>query len=315
MSMTLPTNCRTQMRSPQRDHARARRTSSRTPRPKTKKLAGAQRIPPALCLFQPSQPHATMGEEPCRCFACMRETRRSSLQEMVNLSGAGAASLLEQIQSKSERVGESPVCIRASLASKKEALSTLNEDEATSTACPPTPRASCSPFIETTDPDAPIMNSLVKPKSPAATRPPPSDSPKQPHINKLRLVTSEDDIELTGRDLGPEDIPAIAELLRPGRVKRLNLAKNNLGDQGVAELVEILLRGSTKLEYLSLADNGVGESGGLAIVPLIAKQTNLHSLFLCSNNVGPTATAAILAANSEREFPMKGLCGLVMDGS
>ena len=85
--------------------------------------------------------------------------------------------------------------------------------------------------------------------------------------------------------------------------------------QILAALAQALLRTSTQLEYLSLADNGVGESGGLAIVPIVQKQVDLHSLFLAKNNMGPKATAAILAANANRAQPMKGLCGLVLDGA
>lgn len=234
---------------------------------------------------------------------------------MMNLSGGGAASLLEQISAHSEReMSASPKCIRASLAAKKNVMSTLAEDPGFSTTSPLTPRASCSPYFETLDPNAPIMESLLK-ESPASMRQTAPSTPRQPHISNESLVTSENDIELTGRGLALEDIPALEELLRAGRVKRLNLAKNNLGDAGVAALAQALLRTSTQLEYLSLADNGVGESGGLAIVPIVQKQVDLHSLFLAKNNMGPKATAAILAANANRAQPMKGLCGLVLDGA
>ena len=255
-------------------------------------------------------------EEVCNCLACANERQRSSIQDMFGSDRNAMDTLGESTRS----LHGSPVCIRATLQAEKSKHATLNENASPESASSKAAtlngmshslRASCSPYIETVDMQAPVMESLIMPKSSLQVQG--LSSVPEGHI---KAPVPEDAIGdyicLSEHDLSDKDTEMIIDLLDAGNVKQLVLAKNSLGDHAAEEIANALKRNDT-LEFLSLAGNHIGEAGGLALADALLVNTTLKSLFLSSNSLGKTATQALIDANAEKgSYAMTGLCGLVL---
>ena len=103
-------------------------------------------------------------EEVCNCLACANERQRSSIQDMFGSDRNAMDTLGESTGS----LHGSPVCIRATLQAEKSEHATLKENASPESASSKAAtlngmshslRASCSPYIETVDMQAPVMES------------------------------------------------------------------------------------------------------------------------------------------------------------
>lgn len=252
-------------------------------------------------------------DEPCRCPACWADHKRSNsikgLQDMLGSNRSALDGLNAFSDDMQRRTGESPKCVRAAMQNHSTRCSTQGEKSAT--VLDPfltlrSPRASCSPYIETCDIDmnAVITESLVVATTGSALAGVaemimPEDPAPKPHIC------------LSAKGLTDNDAQMIVKLMDAGTVQRLVLAKNKLGDAAAVMIAEALKRNES-LTFLSLAGNNVGEAGGIALAEALSVNTSLKSLFMSSNALGPTATQALHRANEERSTPLTGLCGLVL---
>ena len=111
----------------------------------------------------------------------------------------------------------------------------------------------------------------------------------------LRGVT---ELKLKGCALGPGAAGALRVLLHVGRVRSVDLAVNDLGDEGCRCLAAALPR-ATSLHSLSLKGNAIGREGGRALgAALGGEGTLLTALDLTKNNLGDEGAAAVGAALS-----------------
>ncbi len=95
--------------------------------------------------------------------------------------------------------------------------------------------------------------------------------------------------------------PAAVKELRPdlvGRLRVFDLTCNNLGDEGVAAIVDAFLAcgaaATTKLQRLSLEGNGFGWIGGTKLAKLISRSPHLRSLEISRNPIQSSSAAAAI---------------------
>ncbi len=109
----------------------------------------------------------------------------------------------------------------------------------------------------------------------------------------VSAVTRVATLDLSANGLGPAGLRAV--LRRPSAVERLDLGRNDLGDDGVRELTACGHVGD--LRALRLAGNGIGDDGGR----LLAACPHLHRLVyldLSNNPIGDVGFRAFLESKT-----------------
>ncbi len=104
-------------------------------------------------------------------------------------------------------------------------------------------------------------------------------------LRRLYLINAEMSGEYSGRCIGNM-------LSHSMSLDELHLCENNLGDDGVAQIVEGLLENGS-LKVLNLRSNGIGEQGSLAIYNLLKETKSLSDLFLSANRMGDKGTEVL----------------------
>ena len=103
-------------------------------------------------------------------------------------------------------------------------------------------------------------------------------------------------------DLGKSGWYPIASLARHHRLTKLYLGQNDIGTEGVEELVSAL-RGSPTLQMLELAENSIGDRGAVALAQLVSEGTgccmSLTGLGLRGNAIGDSGALQLLQACKE----------------
>ena len=154
-----------------------------------------------------------MYDEPCRCPACWTDHKRSDsikgLQDMLGSNRSALDGLNAFCDDMQRRTGESPKCVRAAMQSHSARCGSQGEDSAAridSFVTLRSPRASCSPYIETCDID---MNAVITESLVVAT---PTTASV---VASVAEVTVPDDpvpnsrICLSGKGLTDDDAPMI----------------------------------------------------------------------------------------------------------
>jgi len=221
------------------------------------------------------------------------EKRRLSVQQMI-----GGGVLDEDVlKERAKPDSSSPVSVRAPLKAVPEGLLTVS-------------RASGSPYIESLDMNAPrAMSEMSRPKAKGKVAEPPLTLSE--FKAKMRLTSSETEINLLNRSLTDDDAKHLVAIINEGRVTKLMLAKNQLGDATACAIAVCLTRNNS-LETLGLAANQIGDRGARALGEALAYNATLRSLFLSDNQLNDQTLAALVAANEARQCPMNGLTGLVL---
>jgi len=95
----------------------------------------------------------------------------------------------------------------------------------------------------------------------------------------------EDELEWDSEEYTDVDAIIIAELLKANTsVKRLDLARNQIGDAGACALAAVL-QTNTVIEYVNLESNTLGERAGVAFRNALQGNTTLQYLNLMYNSV------------------------------
>uniref|UniRef100_A0A7S2J7L5 Uncharacterized protein n=1 Tax=Haptolina brevifila TaxID=156173 RepID=A0A7S2J7L5_9EUKA len=104
-------------------------------------------------------------------------------------------------------------------------------------------------------------------------------------------LKEEDELEWDSEEYNDVDAIIIAELLKANTsVKRLDLARNQIGDAGACALAAVI-QTNTVIEYVNLESNTLGERAGLAFRNALEGNTTLQYLNLMYNSV-PTSLQA-----------------------
>jgi hypothetical protein len=106
-----------------------------------------------------------------------------------------------------------------------------------------------------------------------------------------------------GNGFGPAGAKALAEWLpTAGKLKKLDLRYNDIGDEGMVALCQRGLL-SSPVEYLYVEGNQIGDEGATALSGLLKKDSgNLRELFLGANQVksrGAQEVASSLLSNKK----------------
>ena len=157
----------------------------------------------------------------------------------------------------------------------------------------------------------PVVSKITRKKQPKVE--PVKDVPFRDTV-RVRRVSRDTEIDLQGQKLGDADADAITTVMREGKLTKLLLANNELGDEAAIKIAATLAQNTT-LRSLSLHNNRIKSEGGHAFAKALATNTTLTSLYLSSNDLGQEAEDAIATANALRPEPMKGLGGLVLGGA
>jgi len=105
---------------------------------------------------------------------------------------------------------------------------------------------------------------------------------------------------LVHNDIGPVGTAALAQLVRHGNLRRLDLNSNHLGDEGAAVLATALVDNAS-LEYLGLHNNGIGQAGARALGQALAENSNLRELNLMRNpDLGEEGVASLARGLQQR---------------
>jgi len=109
------------------------------------------------------------------------------------------------------------------------------------------------------------------------------------------------------------DADEIAAILHKGKVKKMALANNDLGDAGAAKICDAL-RTNRSLEWLSLTMNKLTDAAMASFEPVIRQNETLKQLYLFDNMaVSVEACDKLWEANAARTTPMTdNLYGLVL---
>ena len=81
-----------------------------------------------------------------------------------------------------------------------------------------------------------------------------------------------------------KNVTNIGQLLDNQTLKELDLSKNNLGDEDVAEIAAGLAH-NTSLETLELSENNIGIKGGIALFDALKNNTSIRKLKLSANHL------------------------------
>jgi len=110
-------------------------------------------------------------------------------------------------------------------------------------------------------------------------------------VGELR---EEEELEWDSEEYTDVDAIIIAEVLKVGEVAvtRLDLARNQITDDGAKALALMLVANST-LEYLNLESNMIGAKGGTAFVKAVPENTTLQYLNLQYNSLASTSQRSL----------------------
>jgi NAD(P)-dependent dehydrogenase (short-subunit alcohol dehydrogenase family) len=102
-------------------------------------------------------------------------------------------------------------------------------------------------------------------------------------------------VYLSGNDLGPDHVAALALLLGPGSpVRALYLSANRLGDEGIARLAPALAS-NRDLQVLSLGSNGLTSAGAALLHEALQEHPSLQAL-----DLGRSASTSVLGVSDNR---------------
>ena len=127
----------------------------------------------------------------------------------------------------------------------------------------------------------------------------------------MDIARSETTVNLHDRRLTDADAPHLVALLREGRVTKLLLTKNELGD-ATAHALAGCLKQTRTLTCLGLASNRITDRGAAALAEALSTNEVLTSLYLFDNLMSRDGETALTTANALRSTPMSGLTGLVL---
>ncbi len=100
--------------------------------------------------------------------------------------------------------------------------------------------------------------------------------------------------------LGAHMCRPIGNLVALGRLQKLDLGFNRLGDEGISAMVDAIFadgRNRCELRELHLSNNEIGSSGGEKIADLVARSPRLRELDLSANPVGEAIVAVRLVSS------------------
>jgi len=102
-------------------------------------------------------------------------------------------------------------------------------------------------------------------------------------------LLEEDELELDSEEYTDIEAIIIAEILKKDNnaVKRLDLARNQITDDGAKALAQMLTTNAT-LEYLNLESNMISEKGGAAFGRAVLENSTLQYLNLMYNSIPST---------------------------
>ncbi len=128
----------------------------------------------------------------------------------------------------------------------------------------------------------------------------------------LKALPLMSDLRISCADVGVEDCKQIGSLVGLGRIRKLVLGFDRLGDEGVSAIVNAVLaslreHSTCSLQELDLPKNNIGPAGGKRLVELAAHSPRLRSLNVSNNRIG--AGFCGLVAQSLLELRVTG-CGL-----
>ena len=88
-----------------------------------------------------------------------------------------------------------------------------------------------------------------------------------------------------------------------GNIRHLNLANNNLGDNGGSYLLWLVSKFSTKVDYLNINNNKIGRQSCEILVDILQKNVvKLNSLSIGANKIGDKLFSEISIAISKNNF-------------
>ena len=92
---------------------------------------------------------------------------------------------------------------------------------------------------------------------------------------------------------GAKSASHLVNMLNESGLRELHLGENDLGDEGVAALVEGILKGNTALQFLNLRSNGITAACALSLQGLVVNSQYLLGLDLSNNELGDVGAQAI----------------------
>lgn len=126
-----------------------------------------------------------------------------------------------------------------------------------------------------------------------------SNSPLNPKkYNEIKnLLKKTDKINLSKNDLGNEGILALTENIgkNKDKIKELKLVKCSINDEGCAHLLKVI-EGCNKLSTLNLANNLLTEKSVKNIVQFLGKNKSLNSVYFTNNNFSVNSKEKIKAS-------------------
>eukprot|EP01117_Protostelium_nocturnum_P015321 TRINITY_DN592_c0_g1_i1.p1 TRINITY_DN592_c0_g1~~TRINITY_DN592_c0_g1_i1.p1 ORF type:complete len:731 (-),score=292.28 TRINITY_DN592_c0_g1_i1:121-2313(-) len=102
-------------------------------------------------------------------------------------------------------------------------------------------------------------------------------------------------LDLCKNLIGQDGIISIASWLPNSKLEYLNMAENRMGDSGCDLLLEGVNSNST-LTYLNLESNGIGDVGAGSISSVIKNHKSLTSIYLLGNKFGPKGVTSLATA-------------------
>jgi len=106
-------------------------------------------------------------------------------------------------------------------------------------------------------------------------------------------LREDEELEWDSEEYSDIDAIIIAELLKSNtEVKRLDLARNQIGDAGACALAAMLAANAT-IEYLNLESNTFGERGGIAFCEVLGANSSVQYLNLMYNSVPSSVQEAL----------------------
>eukprot|EP00308_Calcidiscus_leptoporus_P004875 CAMPEP_0119374082 /NCGR_PEP_ID=MMETSP1334-20130426/28866_1 /TAXON_ID=127549 /ORGANISM="Calcidiscus leptoporus, Strain RCC1130" /LENGTH=265 /DNA_ID=CAMNT_0007392035 /DNA_START=70 /DNA_END=864 /DNA_ORIENTATION=- len=108
------------------------------------------------------------------------------------------------------------------------------------------------------------------------------------HDLSVAELKEEEELEWDSEEFTDVEAIIIAEFLKRNTcIKRLDLARNLIADEG-ASAIAIALASNSTLEYLNLESNSVAERGGAALKEAVTENSTLQYLNLAYNHIPST---------------------------
>ena len=134
-----------------------------------------------------------------------------------------------------------------------------------------------------------------------------------PICKSLAEQVDEEEITCNQLWMNDSDADAICEVIRKGKVTKLVLARNDIGEEGAKKIAKAMCE-NTSIKFLSLAGNKIGDEGAAAFLEMLEKNTTCTNLFLSSNKLSLDVCDDLWDKNAERKVPLTdNLYGLVLD--